>query len=138
LLSLIHSLLALQEEERKPDFNPFKLNAFSKAIESILAVDWPIRSGNDVHAVSREISAVGEFWLLTIIQIQGIGPGIVKRINDHLLRQYVDDVEADSDRGEFEICLFLCQISHSAKSASYDQMMKSQVATTLQTVPGIG
>ncbi|KAF8195601.1 hypothetical protein BJ912DRAFT_957541 [Pholiota molesta] len=93
---------SLQEEERKPDFNPFKLNAFSKAIESILAVDWPIRSGNDVHA------------------IQGIGPGIVKRINDHLLRQYVDDVEADSDR------------------ASYDQMMKSQVATTLQTVPGIG
>ncbi|KAF9483507.1 Nucleotidyltransferase [Pholiota conissans] len=93
---------SLEEEELKSDVNPFRLNAFSKAIDSILAVDFPIRSGNDVYAVP------------------GIGPGIVKRINEHLLRRYADNAEMDLD------------------SDSYDQMMKSQAATALEAVPSIG
>ncbi|KAF8967190.1 hypothetical protein BDZ97DRAFT_1903577 [Flammula alnicola] len=68
-----------EEEERKPDSNSFKVYAFTHAIDSVLSVDRPIRSGNDVHA------------------LRGIGPGILTRINDYLYKLYADDATRDQD-----------------------------------------
>ncbi|KJA21213.1 hypothetical protein HYPSUDRAFT_140979 [Hypholoma sublateritium FD-334 SS-4] len=91
---------SLQEEESKASANPFKIQAFSKAIDSIRTLDRPIRSGNDVHAV------------------QGIGPGITARINDHLLQLYT--AEADRD---MEI---------------YKEIVKSRCITMFNDIPSIG
>ena len=44
--------LALREEESKDSANPFKIQAFSRAIDSIRTLDRPVRSGNDVRTVS--------------------------------------------------------------------------------------
>ncbi len=45
--------LALREEESKDNANPFKIQAFSRAIDSVRTLDRPVRSGNDVRAVSH-------------------------------------------------------------------------------------
>ncbi|KAF8158184.1 hypothetical protein B0H34DRAFT_859014 [Crassisporium funariophilum] len=85
-----------EDEENRNGGNVFKIHAFVRAIQSISRLDKAIQCGNE------------------ILELRGVGPGIIKRIDDYLQ-------EASEEAGEINL-----------------DLRKSRALTFLKSVPGIG
>ncbi|KAF9562586.1 Nucleotidyltransferase [Agrocybe pediades] len=90
-----------EEEERSDEPNYYRAQAFAKAVYAVLKVDRPIRTGLDLR------------------EVQGIGPGIVTKINAHLLASDADL----RDKGYPE---------------SYKLLVDHRTVSKLDEIPGIG
>uniref|UniRef100_A0A8H7XP79 DNA-directed DNA polymerase n=1 Tax=Psilocybe cubensis TaxID=181762 RepID=A0A8H7XP79_PSICU len=86
-------------EQNKPASNIFRIQAYDNAILAISQLQIPIRSANDV------------------LKVQGIGPGIAARINEHFLK--------DQTLSEIDPPL-------------YQEMLKARAMKEISALPGIG
>ncbi|CAA7262961.1 unnamed protein product [Cyclocybe aegerita] len=89
-----------EEEEQALEPNNFKILAFRNAIQTVRAVEKPIQIGHD------------------ILELKGIGPGIMSRINEYLYANEAFDGQVDS--------------------SVHEEIAKTRALTMLRDVPGIG
>ncbi|KAJ7213869.1 hypothetical protein GGX14DRAFT_444335 [Mycena pura] len=66
ILDMLKSTQDKDEEAKSPNKNPYKIRAFTSAIKVIGELDHPIRSADEAKA------------------LKGVGPGILRRIKEHL------------------------------------------------------
>ncbi|KAF4617113.1 hypothetical protein D9613_005960 [Agrocybe pediades] len=106
-----------EEEERSDEPNYYRAQAFAKAVYAVLKVDRPIRTGLDLR------------------EVQGVGPGIVTKINAHLLAS-----DADLRDKGCATTLFLARVSLTGllDPESYKLLMDHRTVSELDKIPGIG
>ncbi|KAJ3504109.1 hypothetical protein NLJ89_g8108 [Agrocybe chaxingu] len=99
IVDLLEKCPCKEEEEQALEPNNFKILAFRNAIQTVRAVEKPIQIGHD------------------ILELKGIGPGIMTRINEHLYAHEAFDGQVGD---------------------VHEEIAKARALTMLRDVPGIG